>query len=314
MSFSQEVKNELTRVMPDKICCQKAELAAVLATAAAIRKEEGQVFLRIETESASSARKVFLLIKKASLLQPAVRMENRKRFNKERVYVVNVPLVKAEDYKFLNEMLPLDSKGEIMARRVIRELVSRNCCRRSYMRGIFLSRGFISKPEEQYHLEITLPDSRLALEVQKTAQKLGLGFKKVERKNSHVLYIKDSEKIADFLRITGASKALLDYENVRIIKSMRNDVNRQVNCETANLAKTIDASVRQIELLERLKKEKGFNILSPPLRELAWLRIEYPDLSLKELGEMLDPPLSKSGVAYRMRKLEKTAESLLNES
>ncbi|SHG53326.1 hypothetical protein SAMN02745221_00419 [Thermosyntropha lipolytica DSM 11003] len=313
MSFSQEVKNELTRVMPDKMCCQKAELAAFLAAAATIRKEKEEVFLRIETESASSARKVFLLIKRTSPWQPAVRMENKKRFNKERIYVVNVPLKTPEDYAFLNAFWPLDSRGEIKGRKVIKEMVSRNCCRRSYMRGIFLSRGFISRPEEQYHLEITLPEEGMAGEVQKILQKLGLEAKKVERKNMPVLYIKDSEKIGDFLRIIGASKALLHYENVRIIKSMRNDINRQVNCETANLTKTIDASMRQIELLERLKKEKGFNILSPPLRELALLRLEYPDLSLKELGEMLDPPLSKSGVAYRMRKLEKTAEDLLHE-
>lgn len=313
MSFSQEVKNELTRIMPDKICCQKAELAAVLATAATVRKGDEGVFLRIETESASTARKVFLLIKKTGPLQPAVRMENKKRFYKERLYVVNVPLTREEDYVALEELLPMDREGNIKTRSLVKEMVSRNCCRRSYIRGVFLSRGFISRPEEQYHLEITFNDHHLAEEVQKMAKKLGVEIRKGERKNNPVLYIKDSEKIADFLRIIGASKALLDYENVRIIKSMRNDVNRQVNCETANLAKTIDASVRQIELLERLKKEKGLNLLSPPLRELALLRLSYPDLSLKELGEMLDPPLSKSGVAYRMRKLEKTAEDLLDE-
>lgn len=312
MSFSYEVKNELTRVIPEKICCRKAELSAFLATGAKIKEINGEKFLQLETESAATARKVFTILKQTYQLPSSVRMEKRRRFNKERIYIVNTPLHESKDYQFLTELLYLDERRRVKSG-VVRERVSRNCCRRSYLRGIFLNRGFVSRPEEQYHLEISLHDSRLAFDVQRISQKLGVELKKAERKHTIVLYVKDSEKIADFLRVIGANKALLDFENVRIIKSMRNDVNRQVNCETANLAKTIDASVRQIELLEKLKQENGLMSLAPPLRELALLRISYPDLSLKELGEMMDPPLSKSGVAYRMRKLEKTVEDLLGE-
>ncbi|MBO8159005.1 DNA-binding protein WhiA [Thermosyntropha sp.] len=312
MGFSHEVKDELTRVMPDRLCCSKAELAAFFLAGAKITKDNDIMSLQIETENAATARKIFSLIKQIYGFSSSVRMEKRKRFNKERIYIVNTPLIGEEESKALGEFLNIEGEGRVRGG-VRRGLVSRNCCRRSFLRGVFLSRGFVSRPEEQYHLEISLNDSRLAADVQKIVSKLGVELKKTERKNSVVLYIKDSEKIADFLRIIEANKALLYFENVRIIKSMRNDVNRQVNCETANLAKTIDASVRQIELLKKLVKEKGVASLPPHLRELAFLRINYPDLSLKELGEMLNPPLTKSGVAYRMRKLEKMAEDLLNE-
>lgn len=152
----------------------------------------------------------------------------------------------------------------------------------------------------------------MAKEVQRLLTKFNLSSRIVERKRNLVLYIKEGEKIVDFLRVVGAHKALLDFENVRILKSMRNSINRQVNCETANLAKTIDASVRQIQLINQLVELKGWEFLPAQLRDLARARIEYPDKSLKELGDLLDPPLSKSGAAYRMRKLEKWAEEIID--
>ncbi|MPN40483.1 putative sporulation transcription regulator WhiA [bioreactor metagenome] len=144
-------------------------------------------------------------------------------------------------------------------------------------------------------------------------RKLSLEARISERKNSLLLYIKESEKIVDFLRLVEASKALLDFENVRIVKSMRNQVNRQVNCETANLAKTVDASVRQVEMIEKLLDKIGVKGLPPNLRDLAMLRLDYPDSTFKEMGVMLDPPLTKSGVAYRMKKLEGFAATILDE-
>jgi DNA-binding protein WhiA len=192
-------------------------------------------------------------------------------------------------------------------------LISKSCCKRAYLRGIFIARGFINRPEGNYHLEIVLNDSRLVSDVQKIMQKLEIQARVSERKNTLLIYVKESEKIVDFLRIVEASKALLDFENVRIVKSMRNQVNRQVNCETANLAKTVDASVRQVEIIERLLQKIGVKGLPPNLRELAVLRIDHPDSTFKEMGIMLNPPLTKSGVAYRMKKLESFAESILDD-
>jgi DNA-binding protein WhiA len=156
-----------------------------------------------------------------------------------------------------------------------------------------------------------LNNSKLANELIKFFSKFNLQAHIVQRKQQVVIYIKESEQIVDFLRITGASKALLHFENIRILKSMRNTVNRQVNCETANLAKTVEAAVRQIELVEKLSMNEKLESLAAPLNEIAHLRVSYPDATLRELGEMLNPPLSKSGVAYHMRRLEKRANEII---
>lgn len=309
MSFSNDVRNELARIIPEKSCCQKAELSALLTLRAdIIQREDGERYLITLSENATPARKIYKLLKESYGLSSAVRIQEKKRFNKKRVYVVETHMPTND--AFLNE-LGLACKGLKINRRVNWSLLSKNCCKRAYLRGVFISRGFINRPEGNYHLEIVINDSRMASDLQKVLLKMGLEARVSERKNNLMLYIKESEKIVDFLRIVEASKALLDFENVRILKSVRNQVNRQVNCETANLAKTVDASVRQVESIERLINKVGIKVFPVTLRDLALLRIDYPDSTLKELGIMLEPPLTKSGVAYRMKKIEILAEQIL---
>ena len=306
MSFSNEVRNELTRVMPEKECCRKAELAALLASSARwLDSDNGGTDLVIQAENAATARKIYKLLKDSYGLHAAVSSEVKRYFGKNHVYEVSAH-IPAEDKWIKEELLPFH-RGSNKSPGTP-SLLGKSCCKKAYLRGIFLSRGFINRPEGDYHLEITLNDPVLATEVQKLLARFDLHAHSFERKNAPVVYVKESEKIADFLRVVGASNALLDFENVRIIKSMRNSVNRQVNCETANLAKTIDASLRQTDLIEGLIARGGLESLPPNLRELALLRMDYPDSSLQELGEMLKIPLSKSGLAYRMRKLERIAE------
>lgn len=310
MSFSNEVRNEVARYMPDKLCCRKSELAALLVFAGQVETSAAGSMLKITVENAATARKIYQYVKELSPWPATVESEQKNRFRKSRTYDVVIDS-KAADTEVLEQMgLSYPSSR----RQVPWNLLGKSCCRRSFVRGLFLTRGFINRPEGNYHLELVLSDTRLAAEVQKLLQKIGLKAGCIERKNHLVVYLKDSEKIADFLRLIGASKALLDFENARILKSMRNTVNRQVNCETANLIKTIDASVRQVELMEKLIKSQRWEMLSPQLKELALVRLKYPDSTLKELGEMLNPPLSKSGAAYRMRKLECTAEELLDQN
>jgi len=310
MSFSNEVRNELTRVMPEKNCCQKAELSALLASSARwLDAEDGDIDLVVQAENAATARKIYKLLKDAYGLHAAVSSEVKRYFGKNHVYEVSVH-IKAEDKWIYGELVPFQRvPGKASGGS---PLLSRSCCKRAYLRGIFISRGFINRPEGDYHLEINFNDTLLAVEVQKLLARFELHAHSFERKNTPVVYMKESEKIADFLRVVGASNALLDFENVRIIKSMRNNVNRQVNCETANLGKTIDASLRQTDLIEGLIARGGLESLPANLRELALLRIDYPDSSLQELGEMLKVPLSKSGVAYRMRKLERLVEEWMD--
>lgn len=310
MSFSNEVRNELARIMPEKECCRKAELLALLLVSGkitAVNNKKNNTIL-IKTENAATARKIFKLLKENYQLKPYVRMEKKKRFKVRRVYEVGTVL-KKEDAMVFEKSSGID--GLLIVQNISRKLVDKNCCKRSYIRGVFLTRGFINRPEGNYHLEIILNNSKQASYVKEILIDFGLHVRIIKRKNNLVLYMKDSEQIVDFLRLVGASKALLDFENVRIIKSMRNNINRQVNCETANLGKTVDASIRQVELIKVLIEKDVLENLSPQLKELAWLRIDYPDSTLRELGEMLYPPLTKSGVAYRMRKLESLARELI---
>lgn len=309
MSFANDVRNELARIIPEKKCCKKAELSALLLTSARISHQTGSSYnLEAVVEKAATARKIFKLLKYQGL-QSSVRMEKRRRFTKTRVYLVNTPIENEQALAKINSLVFIEDMK--IKPQIKQELLSKACCRKAFIRGLFLNRGFINRPEGEYHLELVLNDAKLAADIQRILLRFKIPARLGERKNNLLLYIKESEKIVDFLRVVGASSALLEFENVRIIKSMRNNVNRQVNCETANLAKTIDAAVRQIELIKKLVALDGWEGIPDKYIELAQLRIDFPDNALSELGTMLDPPLSKSGVAYRMRKLEEYADKRL---
>lgn len=300
-SYSNDVKNELARIIPERDCCRKAELAALYAVSGRMSCANG-ITATITTENAATARKVFKIYKEIYNIQPRVKAEKRRHFNKDRVYIINTGIL--NDRPEVMRDLGLNEADRQTSFRINWSLLGKVCCRRAFLRGLFLGSGFINHPGGDYHLEITVGDKMLARDIKKLMGRMNISARITARKNNLLIYVKESEKIVDFLRIVGASKALLDFENVRIIKAVRNNVNRQVNCETANLGKTIDASMRQIESIKKLIKNKGLEHLTPRLRELALLRIDYPDYTLAELGAMMNPPLSKSGVAYRMRKLE----------
>ena len=189
-------------------------------------------------------------------------------------------------------------------------LVKKECCRRSYLRGVFLGAGSLSDPMNSYHLEIVANSEEYAESLVKLIETFGLHPKISSRKNVLLVYLKESEQIADFLNIIGAHQALLELENIRIQKEMRNQVNRLVNCESANMNKTIDAAYKQRMNIELIQKYHGFEKLNEGLRAVAEARLEYPEVSLKELGTLMDPPIGKSGINHRMRKLEELADEL----
>ena len=176
------------------------------------------------------------------------------------------------------------------------------------MRGTFLGAGTISHPEKGYHMEIVCNSSTLANDLKRLINSFGLRSKVTTRKNNYVVYLKESEQISDFLALLGANKHVMEFENVRIVKELRNKTNRIVNCESANLDKTINSASRQIETIRLIESKGGLACLPEKLREIAVLRLENPDSSLTELGQMLDPPLKKSGVSHRFRKIEEIAE------
>ncbi|MGE5370762.1 MAG: DNA-binding protein WhiA [Solirubrobacterales bacterium] len=309
-SFSHEMRSELARIMPERKCCIAAQLAAILRLNGSVELAgRDQMNCTVTTENAGTARMVFKFFKELFDIPVIVTMESKKRFKTSKIYTVRARFDR-EHLHVLQE-LGVMNREHGMVYGVAPELVRSRCCKRAYLRGVFLARGSINKPEGAYHLEITLPGQDLARAVQKLAAGSGIKFRLTERKAAYVLYIKDAEQIVDFLRVTGASKALLEFENVRIVKSMKNQVNRLVNCETANLEKTLDASMRQVEAIRILVARSGVEGIPDNLRELALLRMDFPDMSLKELGELMTPPLTKSGVAYRMKKLEQILDSSL---
>jgi DNA-binding protein WhiA len=315
LSFSAGVKNELCRIDIQKNCCLLSELAGVILVGGidgeGYDKKDSNI--RIITENASFARRVFSIIKKLYDIQPEIIIRKNNKFKKHVSYILVIPAAFGGS-RILNDLKQVTYEFNI-ERESNMSLESDNnlkksCCKRAFLRGAFLAGGSISDPEKNYHLEITSHSSKTASFVCQAAFRFDLNAKVVERKGNFVIYLKEGENLVDFLNIIGAHSALLELENVRILKGMRNDVNRIVNCETANLEKTVNASVRQIENIKYIKEHMGFDNLSDNLREIAELRLKYCDANLKELGEYLCPPVGKSGVNHRLRKLEMIAEDL----
>ena len=310
MSFSESVKNELARFYSRQVCCQKAELAALLRLLGSISDEEQNTgeapLLQIATENAAVARKVLSLLKGLAGIRGEVLLRRKTRLRKNIVYSLRISFQPG----LLSLLQELGFASD--AAQAPWDLLKKVCCRRAYLRGVFLGSGSVNKPEGSYHLEVVAGAAEYAGEINRLMGRLGMVAKSSERKGKHVVYLKGSEQIVRFLNIVGAHGALLDFENIRIYKDMRNQVNRQVNCETANLHKTVNASVRQLENIKFIEKTVGFDKIPAALREVAELRAQFPDASLKELGGLTKTPLSKSGINYRLRKIDNLAEKLRN--
>lgn len=189
-------------------------------------------------------------------------------------------------------------------------LVQNTCCKRVFLRGVFMVSGSVSDPKKAYHLEMAILSKKLALQICEIISFFMIDAKIIERKKYYVVYIKEGSQIVDFLNVIGAHNALMNFENVRIVKELRNSVNRQVNCETANIDKTVSAAKKQIEDIKYIQCNKGFDKLTDGLREIALLRLEYPEYSLQELGKLLSKPIGKSGVNHRLRKLSDIAKQM----
>lgn len=308
MSFSAATKNELARVNSVSRCCKLAELAALARLDGSIQISGRRVYLRIINENAAVARKIFTLFKELFGVQTDVLAERKTKLRKNNVYVVQVP-PQPSTTEILVELGLFDEKGRL-SHGIKKEFLRRDCCRRSYLRGAFLGGGSVNSPEGTYHLEIISTNERHAGDIARLMRKFGLAAKISQRKNWHVVYIKESDQIVNFLSIIEAYTALLDFENTRIYKGMRNQVNRIVNCETANLNKTVDAAMRQLENIKLVAEYMGLDKLPEGLRQVAEARLNHPDVSLRELGDMMDPRVGKSGINHRMRKIETIAEKL----
>lgn len=314
LSFSSTVKNELSRIDTSENCCLLAELAAVVGSSGVVKfTGENGICIRISTENAALARRIFSIIKKLYNIYPEVIIRRCRKFKKHVSYTLVITALNGlrkilHDTGITYEYA--QGTGEACFHINTGNLFKKACCRKAFIRGAFLAGGSVSDPEKTYHLEIASHNLNFALALKELTDRFGLNTKIIRRKGSFVSYIKEGENIADFLNIIGAHSALLELENVRILKEMRNNVNRIVNCETANLGKTVNASIRQVDNIEYIKNTIGFDSLPENLREIAEIRLAHSDANLKELGDILTPPLGKSGVNHRLRKLDDIAENL----
>lgn len=308
MSFAAQTKKELTMIEADT-CCERAELSALIRMNGSVSVSSRKVVLDISTENAAIARRIYSLVKKHFEVHTELLVRKKMRLKKNNVYIVRIPTKVQE---ILSE-LRIVSEGFVFNLGIDKEIIKKPCCKRSYLRGAFLAGGSVNNPEgSSYHLEISSMYEEHCAALVELANKFELNARCIERKKGFVFYIKEGEKIIELLNIIGAHQALFKFEDVRIMRDMRNSVNRIVNCETANLNKTIGAAVRQIDNIKLLQKEIGLNNLPDKLREVAEIRLQHPDMNLKEVGEMLKGTVSKSGVNHRLRKIDELAEKIRN--
>lgn len=305
MSFTAEVKEELARVEAARPCCAHAELSALIRVEGTLHfTGSGNMRLEIATETAPVARKIIKLLRGSYDLKTelTVRRSVLHRSNNYLITVLSQPGLQPA----LVDLGILD-RSHAPLYELPKSLVRKDCCAIAYLRGVFLGGGFVADPHGDFHFELTAETETIAQELVMLMGRFDIHARVTSRRGLYTVYLKGAEPIVDFLALVGAHRALLRTEDVRIVKEMRNDVNRLVNAETANLQKTAAAAVGQVAAVRAIERARGLESLPPALREIAELRLEHPEVSLRELGELADPPLSKSAVYHRIRRLEELA-------
>ncbi len=303
MSFSNDVKNELSRIDTNDAAGDKAELLGLLRMSGAIVIRGMNIGIHFSTENAALARRALQLLKSNYQVQTEVvitRSRRLKKNNRYQVQVIPAPQVSLA----MQELQLLSVESDLN-----NPLLTTHDCKRTFLRGAFLGGGSISRPTSDYHLEMVTENEDFAHTIIKVMQTFSLKAKLTDRKNEYIVYLKDGESIIKFLSVIGAHNAMMELENVRIVKEMRNNVNRVVNCETANLNKVVKAAVRQVNCIKYIDEHMGLENLPQPLQETAKLRLDYPDVSLNDLVEYAGG-LGKSGINHRLKKLQEIARGL----
>ena len=311
MSFSGEVKEELAKHVSASRHCQIAELAAMIHFCGKFQNTDGKKTLVFHTENQSVIRKYFTLLEKTFNIDVGASQEILEKQGRSHTYSF---ILEEEQkvYKILQTVKLLSAEDEVLSfeQPVNTMLIKNSCCQRAFLRGAFLTAGSMSDPEKSYHLELVCTNEMQAIQLRDLIQGFQVEAKIVLRKKYYVVYLKEGGGISDLLNIMEAHVSLMEFENQRIVKEMRNSINRRVNCEAANITKTVNASSKQIEDILLIRDNYGFNNLQESLREIAEVRLDYPDATLKELGQYLNPPVGKSGVNHRLRKLSELADRI----
>lgn len=307
MSFNSDVKEEFTRVAPTCSHCDRALLAALIRIEGTLfLSGQGRYRLEVSTDVPSVARLSWRLLHEMYGLRTEL-TTRRSVLHKTPNYLIDVP---AQDKlpEALRDMGVLGEKGLRLG--IAPQLVAKQCCAAAYLRGAFLGSGFVSDPRGDFHFEISVESGELANDIVRILAEKDIRARSMQRRSSYIVYLKSGEAILEFLAFAGAHKSALIMENARVVKSLRNEVNRQTNAEVANQKKAAAASADQIFAMRSVLEAYGVERLPPALREIIQLRVTYPDATLKELGERADPPLSKSAVYHRIRRIERMASEL----
>ena len=305
MSYSSRTKEELCRLEPDSICCLLAELSGIISVAGSvILRGGGDKRLSIETENTAVARRTFRLLQEVFDVQPQLITLKRARLGGRSAHRIEIS---GDEASFVLEGCGI---SVLQRRGVPREITVRKCCRMSFLRGVFLASGSVTDPEKEYHLEFVLGDEAFAQAVLKLIARFDLEAHVTIRRQMTLVYLKGQNEITDMLSILGAQRARFEMEDAFIKKELRNNANRATNCDSANVQRSVTAASRQTQAIERLIAAKGEQSLPDVLLMTAKLRLQYPEVSLEELGRLCDPPVGKSGVNHRLRKLEQMAREL----
>ncbi len=315
MSFSSDTKAELIRLPLERDCCVLAELAALTQTTGSLGFQGGGRFsVSWQVENAALARRIFRMLKEHLRLTPRLHFVRHARLGGISTCVLTVDGGDAERLLTALRMMEPDAEGKPVLRRTQPRLqITRQCCRRAYLRGAFLGAGSITSPEKGWHFEITARDEGLCELAERQFERSGLPARHHMRRGVPVIYLKGAQQIADALALMEAPGAVMRLENIRITRQMRGAANRALNCDEHNSEKQLAAAQEQVEAIQMLAIHRGLFTLSPALQEAARLRLEHPDLSLEDLAAAHEPPLSKSGMAGRMRRIMAAAGELRRE-
>lgn len=312
MSFSGNVKDELCRMPLGKNCCMLSELTALYRTSGSLSFHGmGRVQVQYRVENAALARRIFRLLRARMNITPRLHYVQHARLGGQRTCVLTIGDEDSQRLMLALRMIEQDEEGGIRYRRTtVRYPMTRQCCRKAYLRAAYLGGGTMSAPDKEYHFEIATTDQSMVKELSRLLDKSDLPVTTYTRKGATVVYLKSAQHISDALAMMGASNSVFALEDVRIRKQARGAANRAINCDGHNLERTVAAADEQVQGIRRYVIEKGLRSLPPALQEIAQKRLDNVDLSLVELGQLFEPPLSKSAVNHRMRRLMDVVRAL----
>ena len=304
MTFSREVKEELGKNIPKARHCRIAELSVILYHFGKLLPNQDGNHLVISCEQEMIARKCFTLIEKTFNISVGLQKIDR-------TYHLEIPDAKlSEEICSAVKMLDPSTGNWLDTGHISGVLLKTQCCRRAFLRSCFFCNGSLSDPAKGYHLEFVCASDSFAVQIEEVLKDFDISAKIVTRKKYRVVYIKEGSAIVEFLNVCEAHVSMMNLENYRILHEIAGETNRRVNCETANLLKSVNAANAQVEDIQFIAETVGLDKLPDSLQEMAYVRLEHTDATLKELGEFLSPPVGKSGVNHRLRKIQEFAEKL----